>query len=220
METISLSFKTLKMFTGGFVYCSGRSPYLYYLRKVFFKPHTRFSSGTFAKCILLNTLKEEHIENILKVTIFHIWALMKSLKRWKLAAEQFGPIWFDIWTNMKIATNFAKLLHIFDWRNFIGKYLKIYISISFVKKDGYWQKLKVNGHGITNDYCLAESVVNFTLVRSDGKVIECSRESSDSEGRELFGLCIGGYGLFGIIYEITLKVNDNFRVTMDSMMIS
>lgn len=80
--------------------------------------------------------------------------------------------------------------------------------------------MKVNGHGITNDYCLAESVVNFTLVRSDGKVIECSRESSDSEGRELFGLCIGGYGLFGIIYEITLKVNDNFRVTMDSMMIS
>jgi hypothetical protein len=37
------------VFTGGFVYCSGRSPYLYYLGKDFFKPHTRFSSGTVAK---------------------------------------------------------------------------------------------------------------------------------------------------------------------------
>lgn len=53
---------------------------------------------------------------------------------------------------------------------------------------------------------MAESVQKFTLVKWDGSVIECSRDSREEENRELFGLCLGGYGLFGIIYDVTLKV--------------
>ncbi|KYQ88882.1 hypothetical protein DLAC_10691 [Tieghemostelium lacteum] len=78
--------------------------------------------------------------------------------------------------------------------------------------------LSVNGHGITTDYCLAESVVRFLLIRADGSIIECSRDSDNEEARDLFRLCIGGYGLFGIIYEVTLKVKDNHRLSMDTVM--
>jgi hypothetical protein len=65
------------------------------------------------------------------------------------------------------------------------------------------------------------SQVSFRLVRADGSVVECKPDSADpvrivfisfsdfqeiQDLKELFGLCLGGYGLFGIIYEVTLKV--------------
>jgi FAD/FMN-containing dehydrogenase len=51
----------------------------------------------------------------------------------------------------------------------------------------------VNAHGITSDHPLAESVVRFTLITADGTVAVVSR------GDELFGLVLGGYGLFGVV---------------------
>ncbi len=77
--------------------------------------------------------------------------------------------------------------------------------------------ISVNGHGITTDFCFAESVLSVTLVRSDGEVIKCARDSAVVEHRELFKLCIGGYGLFGVIYDVVLKCNDNTRLSMDAM---
>lgn len=69
--------------------------------------------------------------------------------------------------------------------------------------------VSVNGHGITSDHPLAESVVRFTLVGADAgaRVVE--------RGDELFGLVIGGYGLFGVVYDVTLSVDDNKRLSMD-----
>jgi len=61
--------------------------------------------------------------------------------------------------------------------------------------------LSVNAHGITTDHCLAESVLSFRIVLADGRELNCSRDSEDEETRELFGLALGGYGLFGVILE-------------------
>jgi FAD/FMN-containing dehydrogenase len=70
--------------------------------------------------------------------------------------------------------------------------------------------LSVNAHGITSDHCVAESVLQFTLVKADGSVVTVRR------GDELFRLCLGGYGLFGVIWDVTLRVDDNHRVAMDA----
>lgn len=53
--------------------------------------------------------------------------------------------------------------------------------------------LSVNGHGITTDFVMAESVVRFTLIKADGHVVECARDAKDAEQRELFRLALGGY---------------------------
>jgi FAD/FMN-containing dehydrogenase/SAM-dependent methyltransferase len=79
--------------------------------------------------------------------------------------------------------------------------------------------MSVNGHGITTDFCLAESVISFRLIKYDGTLVNCSRTAESEEARELFKCCIGGYGLFGIIFDVTLKTNDNVRLFMDTMMV-
>lgn len=49
---------------------------------------------------------------------------------------------------------------------------------------------------------LISNVESFTLIDARGKFVRCSRE----ENRELFGLVGGGYGLFGVIYSVTLRL--------------
>jgi FAD/FMN-containing dehydrogenase len=63
--------------------------------------------------------------------------------------------------------------------------------------------LSANVHGrglrmgpIVND------VESFTLIDANGQLITCSR----SENAELFSLAIGGYGLFGVIADVTLRL--------------
>ncbi|CAD7923539.1 unnamed protein product [Amoebophrya sp. A120] len=84
--------------------------------------------------------------------------------------------------------------------------------------------LAVNAHGITTDFCFAESVTSFRLVVVNGddsvEVLTCARESSDSRSRDLFSLALGGFGLFGVITEVTLKVVENATLEMDAMQLS
>lgn len=69
--------------------------------------------------------------------------------------------------------------------------------------------ISVNGHGWQKDLPpISESVVSFTLMNENGEIINCSRE----ENPELFKLVIGGYGLFGIILDVKLKVVDNIAL--------
>jgi len=91
--------------------------------------------------------------------------------------------------------------------------------------------LSVNAHGITSDSCLAASVRRFRLARysvekQTSEVITCvcpdnsisdpqSQQSLESE--ELFRLALGGYGLFGVITEVTLEVADNCPLILDSL---
>jgi FAD/FMN-containing dehydrogenase len=69
--------------------------------------------------------------------------------------------------------------------------------------------MSVNGHGWQKNLPpVSSSVVSFSLMDQSGKVINCSRE----ENPELFKLAIGGYGLFGIILDVRLKVVDNIAL--------
>jgi FAD/FMN-containing dehydrogenase len=63
--------------------------------------------------------------------------------------------------------------------------------------------LSCNAHGRSLRLApIVGDVESFELVLADGSVRRCSR----SENPELFRLAIGGYGLFGVITEVTLRL--------------
>ncbi|WP_316839907.1 FAD-binding oxidoreductase [Pedobacter gandavensis] len=66
--------------------------------------------------------------------------------------------------------------------------------------------VSVNCHGWqANTSPIASTVVSFRLITADGQILQCSR----NENTELFSLVLGGYGLFGVILDLKLKVTDN-----------
>lgn len=63
--------------------------------------------------------------------------------------------------------------------------------------------LSANAHGRDVDVMQVVDVVErFKLLLADGSVVEVSRK----ENPELFSLVIGGYGLYGVILDVTLRV--------------
>ena len=69
--------------------------------------------------------------------------------------------------------------------------------------------LAANGHGRGLTYKpIVQDVESFELVDANGALITCSR----AENAELFSLAIGGYGLFGVIYAVTLRLMPAHRV--------
>jgi decaprenylphospho-beta-D-ribofuranose 2-oxidase len=63
--------------------------------------------------------------------------------------------------------------------------------------------LSANAHGRDLDVMQVVDVVQrFGLMLADGRVVEASR----SVNPELFSLVIGGYGLYGVILDVTLRV--------------
>lgn len=66
--------------------------------------------------------------------------------------------------------------------------------------------LSVNVHGRDiRHQGLIETIESFRLLNADGEITQVSRE----ENAELFHLVIGGYGLFGVILDVTLHLTDN-----------
>jgi FAD/FMN-containing dehydrogenase len=59
----------------------------------------------------------------------------------------------------------------------------------------------IHGRGLSLKPIIND-VEAFVLVNCDGRLLRCSRE----ENGELFRLAIGGYGLFGIIAQVTLRL--------------
>jgi len=59
----------------------------------------------------------------------------------------------------------------------------------------------VHGRGLTMKP-LISNVEVFTLINAKGEAVRCSR----TENEELFRLAIGGYGLFGLISSVTLRL--------------
>ena len=69
--------------------------------------------------------------------------------------------------------------------------------------------LAANAHGRGLDFKpMVADVEAFTLVDADGRLLRCSR----SEHPDLFRLAIGGYGLFGVIATITLRLAPRQRL--------
>lgn len=52
---------------------------------------------------------------------------------------------------------------------------------------------------------IIETIQSFRLLQADGTVIHVSRD----ENPELFGLVIGGYGLFGVILDVDIDLTEN-----------
>ena len=74
--------------------------------------------------------------------------------------------------------------------------------------------ISVNAHGITSDYSLYHSIIRFTLIKWDGSEVVCQSDGVGESG-ELYRLVIGGYGMFGVIVDIILAVQENTRLRMD-----
>ena len=69
--------------------------------------------------------------------------------------------------------------------------------------------LAANGHGRGLTYKpIVQDVESFELVDASGNLLQCSR----TDNPELFSLAIGGYGLFGVIYAVTLRLMPAHRV--------
>eukprot|EP00927_Polykrikos_kofoidii_P039712 TRINITY_DN34044_c0_g1_i1.p1 TRINITY_DN34044_c0_g1~~TRINITY_DN34044_c0_g1_i1.p1 ORF type:complete len:1636 (-),score=267.52 TRINITY_DN34044_c0_g1_i1:22-4929(-) len=77
--------------------------------------------------------------------------------------------------------------------------------------------LSVNGHGITTDHCVSESVVSFTVITADGEEILCTKPEGDASPEEgnLWNLVLGGYGMFGVVVEVTMKTTDNVHLYLE-----
>ncbi len=94
--------------------------------------------------------------------------------------------------------------------NDIQKYINPYgLAIKVMQSQNIFTiggSLSVNVHGrdIRND-ALIDTVESFRLLNPDGDIINVSRKENSS----LFYSVIGGYGLFGIILDVTLKLTDD-----------
>jgi len=72
--------------------------------------------------------------------------------------------------------------------------------------------LSANAHGRSLDRApFVQEVESFRIVTADGQ----EREVSRSRDPELFQLTIGGYGLFGVITSVDLRLQRRFKVRRD-----
>ena len=76
--------------------------------------------------------------------------------------------------------------------------------------------ISVNAHGITSDYPLIYSVHEMKVILSDPQFDYTPIVCGPKTNKELFSLVIGGFGLFGIITEVTLKVNLNQSLKIET----
>lgn len=101
-----------------------------------------------------------------------------------------------------------------DAINYLDKYGKSVAVMQAFSSFSIGGSISVNGHGWQKNLPpISSSVISFTLMSAKGEIINCSRE----ENAELFTLVIGGYGLFGIILDVKLKVVDNLGLKYKSV---
>jgi FAD/FMN-containing dehydrogenase len=62
---------------------------------------------------------------------------------------------------------------------------------------------------------ISSTVDSFRLMKADGSIVRCSRD----ENEELFSLVVGGYGLFGIMLDVNLRVVPNQRYRLEQFIV-
>ena len=93
-----------------------------------------------------------------------------------------------------------------DAINYLDKFHKSIAVMQAFSSFSIGGSISVNGHGWQKDSPpISSSIISFTLMNHSGQILNCSR----TENSELFSLVIGGYGLFGIILDVKLKVVEN-----------
>lgn len=69
--------------------------------------------------------------------------------------------------------------------------------------------IAANGHGRgLRMQPIVDDVEALSIVTADAQLVRCSRE----ENAELFSLAVGGYGLFGVIATVTLRLGERMRL--------
>lgn len=96
-----------------------------------------------------------------------------------------------------------------DALKYLDKYGKSIAIMQAFSSFSIGGSISVNGHGWQKELPpISASVISFTLLTQNGEIINCSRQ----ENQELFNLVIGGYGLFGVILDVKLKVVENIAL--------
>lgn len=93
-----------------------------------------------------------------------------------------------------------------------GKTLETLQSYSSFSAGG---SIGANIHGITSDYSLQHSIISMKVVLADGTLVECNREKN----YDLFRHVIGGFGMFGIVTEATVRTVPNYKLLMQSKLL-
>lgn len=95
------------------------------------------------------------------------------------------------------------------WRDVIATLDPLGFSPAVMQSNndfGVGGTLSVNAHGWAVPFGPAGTTAkSFRLMLADGTVLRCSPD----ENAELYGLVIGGYGLFGIILDAELEMTEN-----------
>ncbi|MDG1358375.1 MAG: FAD-binding oxidoreductase [Akkermansiaceae bacterium] len=120
------------------------------------------------------------------------WKHMELDTKRNLLKVEAGALWEDI----------------IPYLNTHGKSVSIMQSNNSFSVGG---SISVNCHGWQYDRPpIASSVESFRIMLADGSIKHCCRE----QNQELFSLALGGYGLFGIILDVELRVvaNETYRL--------
>ena len=95
------------------------------------------------------------------------------------------------------------------WHQAIAHLDKVGLSPAVMQSNsdfGVAATFSVNAHGWPTPYGpFGATVRAFRIMMADGSILSCSR----SENPELFGLAMGGYGLFGIVLDLDVDMVEN-----------
>ena len=125
----------------------------------------------------------------------------------------FNKMALDEKQNLLHVQSGAKWSEIIPWLNQRGKSIAIMQSNNSFTVGG---SISVNCHGWQYGHPpIASSVDSFRMMLADGTILNCNR----SKNRELFSLALGGYGLFGVILDVDLRVVNNERYRLEQSII-
>jgi FAD/FMN-containing dehydrogenase len=125
------------------------------------------------------------------------------------------------WNKMQLDAE-RDILHVqagASWRDVIAYLEPLGKSVAVMQSNNAFSvggSISVNCHGWQfNRPPIASTVESFRIMLADGSVKHCSR----SENAELFSLALGGYGLFGIILDVELRVIPNERYRLHQFIV-
>jgi len=125
------------------------------------------------------------------------WNQMKLNEEKTLLTVQSGAVWADI----------------LDYLEPLGCSVAVMQSNNSFTVGG---SISVNCHGWQfGRPPIASTVESFRMMTADGTLLRCSR----TENEELFSLALGGYGLFGIILDVELRIVPNQRYRLQQRMV-